>query len=168
MSKLQQRSFTRSKTLFSKLFLDELQSGKITAVQTRACRVHAISAVPKKGTLELLPITDCSKPFSNNLNSHITNDPSTLQSVDYALKFSTPGCFYAVVDIKTAYGHVPLCRKHRKLRGFWCSFGEELEAYYTNNLLFFLVGPALQPYFTAYQSPSPECCEIVVKKLCVI
>ena len=90
------------------LFKEEILQGQLTIQECKPHRVQAIGAVEKKGTDKVRPITDCSMPEDNSLNSYIEIEKFTFQSIDDAVKLSSPDCFYAIVDLKSAYRHVPV------------------------------------------------------------
>ena len=86
------------------LFTKELALGRISMVQTKPRCVHPISHVPKKDSGKFRPITDCSSPHGISLNAHIKHELESfrMNSVDSAVSFSTPYCFYLIVDNKSA------------------------------------------------------------------
>ena len=96
------------KPLLDELFRSELQAGRFSEQRSKPLRVNAIGAVPKSGSATPRPITDCSRPFDNPVNSYIIAEPFTFEPIDRAIALSSPGCFYAVVDIKSAYRWVPV------------------------------------------------------------
>jgi hypothetical protein len=54
------------------------------------------------------------------------------------LTFSSPDCYFSVVDIESAYRWVPIYPAHRELQGFaWKFEGEEQSSYYSDNFLSF-------------------------------
>ena len=108
-------------------------------------RIQAIGAVPKKGSSTPRPITDCSRPLHDSLNSYLTALPFTFESIDDVVTLSKPFSFYAVVDIKSAYRWVPIFPNHRTLQGFRWSFNNEPENYYVDNFLCFglSIAPAI-------------------------
>lgn len=126
-----------AKPLLDQVFRGELILGRITLCDQKPRRVHAIGAVAKKGSEKLRPITEWSRPSRNSLNSYMQNEPFSLESIDQALRISKPGCFYAIVDLKSAYRHVPVFPRHRELQGSRWGFGNEPESYYVDNFLCF-------------------------------
>lgn len=85
--------------MLDSIFHDELESGKITRVEKQPLRVNAIGAVPKRGSLLLQPITDCSRPLHDSVNAYVCTKSFSFESVDDVLKISTPHCFHAIVDL---------------------------------------------------------------------
>jgi len=126
-----------AKSFLDKLFRDELRAGKIEEVQKKPRRLNAIGAVPKAGTNSFRPITDCSRPTDCSVNSYIEPESFRFESIDDALELSTPGCYFAVVDIKAAYRSVPVFPAHRELQGFCWAFEGEHEKFYVDHFLCF-------------------------------
>ena len=89
-------------------------------VQTKPRCVHLIGRVPKKDSGKSRPITDCSRPHGISLNDHIKRDLESfcMNSIDSAVSFSTPYCFYSIVDVESAWRWIPVFPPHRELRGF--------------------------------------------------
>ena len=46
-----------------------------------------------------------------------------MNSIDTAVSFSTPSCFYSIVDIESAWRWIPVFSPHRELQGFRWMFG---------------------------------------------
>ena len=54
------------------------------------------------------------------------------------MSMSTPNCFYAIIDIKSAYRWVPIYPPHRQLQGFrWSFYPDQPAQYYVDNFLCF-------------------------------
>lgn len=126
-----------AKPFLDKLFSQELREGKLSLQHSKPHRIHAIGAVPKKGTNEFRPITDCSRPRADSLNSYMNLETFSLESPDDALALSTPGCYYAIVDLKSAYRSVPVFPPHRQLQGMRWSFEKDKSVYLVDNFLCF-------------------------------
>ena len=112
-----------AKPKLDKLICSEILQGKINPAEEKPTCIHAYGAVPKKGTEELRPITDCSRPYGRSIHDHIEYPSMKFSTVDSAIKLMTPGCYFAVVDISKAYRSVPVHPTHRKLQGFKWMFG---------------------------------------------
>lgn len=54
----------------------------------------------KKDSCSSLPITDCSRPYENSLNSYISYEKFSLDSVEKAFSLCKPRYFLAVLDIQ--------------------------------------------------------------------
>ncbi|XP_055332333.1 uncharacterized protein LOC129584242 [Paramacrobiotus metropolitanus] len=134
----------QAKPFLDTLFRGEIAEGKISYSHSKPKRVHAIGAVQKADSEKFRPITDCSRPFSDSLNSYIFPGKFSLQSIDDALALSSYACHYALVDIKSAYRHVPVFPPHRQLQGFAWSFDEQPETYFIDNFLCF--GLSIAPF----------------------
>ena len=134
-----------TKPRLDKLFLEELELQRFTRVDSKPHRIQAIGAVPKKDSSTPRPITDCSRPLHDSLNSYLTAESFTFDSVDDVLKLSQPFSFFAVVDIKSAYRWVPIFPAHRTLQGFRWSFDDGPEDFYVDNFLCFglSIAPAI-------------------------
>ena len=107
------------------LFTKELALGRISMFQTKPRCVHPIGRVLKKDSRKFCPITDCSRPHGISLNDHIKRDLKSfrMNSIDTAVSFSTPSCFYSIVDIESAWRWIPVFSPHRELQGFRWMFG---------------------------------------------
>ena len=92
------------------LFTKELALGRISMVQTKSRCLHPIGCVPEKDSGKFRPITDCSRPHGISLNAHIKRDLESfrMNSVDSAVSFSTPYCFYSIVHIESAWRWIPV------------------------------------------------------------
>ena len=110
---------------------------RFTQVDSKPRRIQAIGAVPKKDSRTPRPITDCSRPLHDSLNSYLTAESFTFDSMDDVVDLSFPFSFYAVVDIKSAYRWVPISPAHRTLQGFRWSFDDGPELFYVDNFLCF-------------------------------
>ena len=63
-----------------------------------------------------------------------------MNSIDSAVSFSTPYCFYSIVDIESAWRWIPVFPPHRELHGFRWMFGTHGSSqynYYVDNRLCF-------------------------------
>lgn len=124
------------------LFSQELALGRISKVDSKPRCVHPIGRVPKKDSGKSRPITDCSRPFGYSLNDRIKRDLISfrMNSIDDAVSFSSPYCFYSIVDIESAWRWVPVFPPHRELQGFRWMFGKHDSSrydYYVDNRLCF-------------------------------
>ena len=121
------------------LFTEELALGRISLVPIKPCCVHPNGRVPKKDSGKSHPITDCS-PHGISLNDHIKCDLESfrMNSIDSAVSFSTPYCFYSIIDIESAWRWIPVLPPHRELQGFRWMFGTHDSSqynYYVDNRL---------------------------------
>ena len=124
------------------LFLKELELGRISKVESKPRCVHPIGRVPKKDSGKSRLITDCSRPYGSSLNDRIKHDLVSfcMNSIDNAVLFSSPNCFYSIVDIESAWRWVRVFPPHRELQGFRWMFGTQDSSrynYYVDNRLRF-------------------------------
>ena len=110
------------KPALDKLFHDEFCSHRIQAVPHKPLRVNAIGCVIKKDSGDPRPITDMSRPLNNSVNDYISCESYRYKTIDDAITLMYPGCYFASVDIKSAYRWVPVYRPHRTLQGFRWAF----------------------------------------------
>ena len=117
--------------------LRELDEQKILIADSIPTCVHALGAV-RKSDDSLRPITDCKRPLGRSINSFMDTTCSTFSylRLDTVAEYMTPDCFFASVDIKSAYRSVHVVPRHRQLQGFvWDVNG--CTQYYTENCLHF-------------------------------
>ena len=93
--------------------------------------------MPKTGSIVPHPITDCSRPLYDPLNSYIVAERFSFDSIETAVSLSTPNCYYSIADIKSAYRHVPIFPPHRQLQGIRWSFDGKHEEFFVDNFLCF-------------------------------
>ena len=124
------------KAALDKLFYDELCFHRIQEVPDKPLRVNAIGSVKKKDTGEPRPITGMSRPFNNSVNDFISCESYRYKTIDDVLAFMHPGCFFARVDIKSAYRWVPVYPPHCTLQGVRWAFNGSYK-FYTDNFLCF-------------------------------
>lgn len=68
----------QTRPLLNRLFLEEIESGTISRQGFKPLRINSIGAVPKKGSDTPRPITDCSRPAHDSLNSYMFPESSRL------------------------------------------------------------------------------------------
>lgn len=59
------------------------------------------------------------------------------ENIDFALSLSTPRCFFAKIDLKSAYRGVPINPFHSQLRGFRWSLVFGVKEFFVDNYLCF-------------------------------
>lgn len=79
---------------FSIFFQKEVDEGKLSIRSEKPPRVHSIGAVVKKCHEGFRPITYCSRPAHNSLNSYMVPQNFSLESLDTAMDLCAPGCFW--------------------------------------------------------------------------
>ena len=138
------KSALENKITLDKLFRKEIELGRFSRQYEKPIRSQAIGAVPKKDSLVPRPITDCSRPYDNSLNSYMQTEKFCFSTVEQAVLASNPFSYYAIVDIESAYRWVPIYPPHAQLQGFRWQFSDEAqEHYYVDNFLCF--GLAIAP-----------------------
>ena len=125
------------KPALDKLFHDELCSHRIHEVPHKPLRVNAIGCVIKKDSGDPRPITDMSRPLNNSVNDYISCESYRYKTIDDAIALMHPGCYFATVDIKSAYRWVPVYHPHRTLQGFRWAFSGSYK-FFTDNRSFSL------------------------------
>ena len=123
---------------------EELSVDKVTLVDYVPTCVHSLGAV-RKSNDKLRPITDCKRPLGYSINNHMDTvcDDFHFIHVDDITDSMVPGCYFAVVDIKSAYRSINVYPSHRSFQGFeWELDGNE--EYYEDNCLCF--GLKCAPY----------------------
>jgi len=136
--------FPKYKPQLDKIFRAEIEMGRYSQTDVKPKRIHAIGAVEKKSSGVPRPITDCSMPKLDAINTYITPPKFSFESMDDALAQSSPNCFFAVVDIQSAFRWVPLYPPHRNFLGVRWAFDGEAEKMYVDNFLCF--GLSSSPY----------------------
>lgn len=106
------------KVKMDRIISSELANGMLSEVTEKPHCIHALGAVPKPDG-GMRPITDCSRPEGNNVNSNISSlvEQFKFKSVDNVVDYLHEGEFMAVSDIKNAYRSVPINPDHSKFQG---------------------------------------------------
>lgn len=121
-----------AKPFLDEIFLEELHCEKISSQREKPIRIHSIGAVLMKDSAIPRPITDCSRPSCDSLNSYVNSESFSFQSIDDAIELSQPCCCFGIVDIKSAFRQVPVFPPHRQLQGFRWNFNGTNE-YFVDN-----------------------------------
>lgn len=88
---------------------------------------------------------DCSRPHYDSSNSYKEPERFSLETFDSALAVFTVSCFFAVVDLKSAYRYVPVFTEQRQYQSLrWSSRSNE-ELLVDNFLCFGLACALLIP-----------------------
>ena len=87
--------------------------------------VSPMAAIPKPdGDVRL--IHNCSRPVGKVVNDYCTSDwHQKFSRVDDAVSLITHGCYFAKVDLKSAYRSVRISKESQKVSGFKWNFGGE-------------------------------------------
>ena len=75
-----------------------------------------------------------SRPLNNSVNDYISCESYRYKTIDDAIALMHPGCYFATVDIKSAYRWVPVYPPHRTLQGFRWAFNGSYK-FFTDNFL---------------------------------
>ena len=84
--------------------------------------VSPMAAIPKPdGDVRL--IHDCSRPIGEAVNDYCSTDwQFKFARVDDAANLMTPGCYFAKVDLKSAYRSVPISKASQEVTGLHWKF----------------------------------------------
>ena len=109
---------------------------------TKPIIISPMAAIPKPdGDVRL--IHDCSRPTGKAVNDYCTTDwHQKFSTVDNAASLMTQGCFFAKVDLRSAYRSVKISSHSQKVTGFKWTFGNQ-EVYLKDTCLPF--GGKLSP-----------------------
>ena len=77
-----------------------------------------------------------SRPLNSSVNYYTSCESYRYKTIDDAIALMHPGCYFATVDIKSAYHWVPVYPPHRTLQGFRWAFNGSYK-FFTDNFLFF-------------------------------
>ena len=91
-----------------KAILEELEAGNYIAVDSKPSIVSALGAVPKPDSDDIRLIHDCSMPPGKGVNSYISVQKQSFQSLNDATKLIGKDYFIAKVDLRRAYRSVPV------------------------------------------------------------
>ena len=125
-----------NKPIIEKQLINEILEGNYKFVKHKPKIVSALGSVPKPQSSDLRIIHDCSRPVGASLNTYASLDKERYQSVDEAVKLSKKNCFYAKVDLKSAYRSVKIHPSNFDLTGIkWQFDGEEDPSYLVDTKL---------------------------------
>ena len=89
-----------------------------------------MGAIPKPNGKDIRLIHDCSRPIGTSLNDFATKCPIKYQTIDEAVNMSTQGCYYAKIDLKSAYRSVNIHPSNYQLTGLkWQFKGNDKPTY---------------------------------------
>ena len=100
----------------------EIEAGHYVVCKKKPDIISPMAAIPKPdGDVRL--IHDCSRPTGRAVNDYCTTDwHQKFSRVDDAAALMTPGCFFAKVDLRSAYRRVKLSPESQKVTGFKWNF----------------------------------------------
>ncbi|MES9882075.1 MAG: reverse transcriptase domain-containing protein [Sedimenticola sp.] len=113
----------------TKQVLTEIELGNYVVAEgpNEPCIISPMAAIPKPdGGVRL--IHDCSRPDGLSVNDHCSTDwKQKIARIDDAAKLMSPGCFFAKVDLKSAYRSVSIGKHSQNVTGFqWNINGENI------------------------------------------
>ena len=125
------------KTQMDKTVVEELEQGKVSRVGSRPTCVHSLGAI-RKSNGKLRPITDCRRPEGDSINNfmHSTCQDFTFVKLDSVADYMTDSCFFAVLDLKSAYRSVHIAPSDRTYQGFVWNLDGENQWFQDNCLSF--------------------------------
>ena len=121
------------------IVLKELALGKVSRSDSFPQCVHALGAITKASG-GIRPITDCKRPLGFSINNYMNSvcEDFSYISMDDVCQSITPGCYFSVLDIKSAYRSVNVFPDHRQVQGFmWDSGNTGVELPFVDNCLCF-------------------------------
>jgi len=87
---------------------EEVDGGLLITTPHKPTIVNAIGAVPKEGSDELRLITDASRPRGASLNSYMTVNSFSFDTVDTALDMVGKDYYQCKIDLRHGYRSVPI------------------------------------------------------------
>ena len=106
----------------TKQVLKEIENGNYVFCDTPPQIISPMAAIPKPdGDVRL--IHDCSRPPGGAVNDYCSSDwKQKFSKIDDASSLMTEGCFFAKVDLKSAYRSVNISDHSQKVTGFSWNF----------------------------------------------
>ena len=97
-----------SKDKVEATILEELEAGNYVPVVSKPSIVSALGAVPKPDSDDIRLIHDCSMPPGRGVNSYISVEKQSFQSLDDATRLIGKDFYLAKIDLRRAYRSVPV------------------------------------------------------------
>ena len=110
----------------TKQILKEIENGNYVICDSKPDIISPMAAIPKPdGDVRL--IHDCSRPSGKSVNDYCSSEwKQKFARVDDAASLMTEGCFFARVDLKSAYRSVKISKSSQKATGLkWIFNGKE-------------------------------------------
>ncbi|MEW8544940.1 MAG: reverse transcriptase domain-containing protein [Candidatus Thiodiazotropha sp.] len=106
----------------TKQILQEIENGHYVICHTPPAIVSPMAAIPKPdGDVRL--IHDCSRPSGKSVNDYCSSEwGQKFSRVDDAAALMTDGCYFAKVDLKSAYRSVKISESSQKATGLKWNF----------------------------------------------
>ena len=104
---------------------NEIEARNYVICHSQPAIVNPMAAIPKPdGDVRL--IHDCSRPVGKAVNDYCTSDwQQKFSRVDDAASLMMHGCYFAKVDLRSAYRSVRISKESQKVTGFKWNFGGE-------------------------------------------
>ena len=104
---------------------NETEAGNYVICDSQPAIVSPMAAIPKSdGDVRL--IHNCSRPVGKAVNDHCTSDwHQKFSRVDDAASLMMHRCYFAKVDLRSAYRSVRISKESQKVTGFKWNFGGE-------------------------------------------
>ena len=118
------------KAIVENQILTEIEQGNYVITEKRPTIISALGAIPKPNSNDVRLIHDCSRPIGTSLNDFATKASVKYQTLDEAINLSTEGCFYAKIDLKSAYRSVNIRPDNFQLTGLKWKFANNSDFTY--------------------------------------
>ena len=107
--------------------LKETENGNYVICDTTPEIISPMAAIPKPNR-DVRLIHDCSRPSGKSVNDYCSSEwKQKFSRVDDAASLMTEGCFFAKVDLKSAYRSVNISESSQKATGLkWNYYGTEV------------------------------------------
>ena len=110
--------------------ITEIKEGNYVTTHRKPHIISALGAVPKSHSSDIRLIHDCSRPIDSSLNDYATIDKAKYQSIDDAVKLSSKNCYFAKIDLKSAYRSVNIHPSNYNFTGLkWKFSGDKEDTY---------------------------------------
>jgi len=114
----------------------ELSNGHYKIVDEKPTIVSALGAIPKKDSQKVRLIHDCSRPTGSSVNDFTCTNHFQYQSIQDAIDYATPNCYFAKVDLAYAYRSVKIHPSNFKATGLkWKFSGDDHYTYMVDQRL---------------------------------
>ncbi|MEW8548538.1 MAG: reverse transcriptase domain-containing protein [Candidatus Thiodiazotropha sp.] len=121
----------------------EIEAGNYVICDSKPDIVSPIGVIPK-GDGDVRLIHDCSRPTGRAVNDYCSSEwHQKFSTVDNAAALMKQGCYFAKVDLKSAYRSVSISERSQKVTGFKWTFGNQQAVYLRDTKLCF--GAKLSP-----------------------
>lgn len=103
----------------------EIEAGNYVICDNPPSIISPIGVIPK-GDGDVRLIHDCSRPTGKAVNDYCSSEwHQKFSTVDGAAALMTQGCYFAKVDLKSAYRSVNISKESQMVTGFKWTFGDQ-------------------------------------------